>query len=118
MAKKNWVILVGSSKSGKKYNSIITNITAIDLNNREKFEMIVDNSMRNYSQWEHIIAHVAHGIYTGIKRTKRLDIRGNKVANADSNPVLVRLMTESEIDELKLALQPSPFNNNIFTFGA
>ncbi len=38
-----------------------------------------------------------------------------KVANADSKPELVRLLSDEQIMEFKMALQPSFFTSNLIT---
>lgn len=87
-------------KIGTRHNSYIWDITWVDLEDLQVYMTVVDESMRNFtrSHWDVIVTgSIPYGVYSGLRRTSKQDKDGLPVISADSHPLLIEPMTESEV---------------------
>jgi len=86
-------------KIGTRHNSYIYEVTFVDIVDLKIYTTIVDESMRNYtrSHWDTIVAENQLGLYTGLRRTARIDKDSLPVISADSVPQLLDSLTADEI---------------------
>jgi len=84
-------------KIGVRHNTWIYDLTWLDPDTLVIYMMIVDESFRNYSKWDTIIQNDMLGLYSGLRRTNRVDQDLNPVMSADSTPQLVEILKRSEI---------------------
>lgn len=82
-------------------------------------EMTVDSSYRNFSRqgWD-VVVHAANpwGVYTGLKRTRRVTRQKVPVITADSKPNIVYHCTD-HAEALRLAEMDIDSRNQHNTFG-
>ena len=84
-------------KRGRLNQTDIWDLTWLDLEEHQLRQMVVDSSYRNYARWQNIINTNLLGEYAGIRRSARLNSRGQAVMSADSHPQLVTPLTAGEI---------------------
>ena len=87
-------------KIGSRNQSFIYDVTFVDLVDLQVYMCVVDESYRNYirSGWHNIVlGSIPYGLYTGLRKTARLDRDGLPVISADSYPALIEPLTETEI---------------------
>lgn len=89
-----------TAKHGRMNQSMIFDITFVDLVDLQVYMCVVDESYRNYTRsgWHNIVAgSIPYGLYTGLRKTAKRDKDGLPVISADSHPALIDPMTESEV---------------------
>jgi hypothetical protein len=69
-----------------KHGGWVTEITFVDILDREELTTFVDPGNRNYKNWQHIINNPNHGFV--LKNLKRKGQPEDKLINADSKPVI------------------------------
>ena len=94
---KAYILSDITRKIGSRHNTWIYELTWVDPDDLRIYAMIVDESFRNYSKWQHIIDVEALGIYTGLKRKDGQDKDGLNIMNADSTPQLIEFLTPEDI---------------------
>jgi hypothetical protein len=99
-------------KRGRLNQSDIWDLTWLDLEERTLRQMVVDSSYRNYARWKNIIDTNLLGEYAGIRRSARLNHRGQAVMSADSHPQLVTPLTPGEICQIIEAVKSADDPND------
>ena len=101
---KNYILSDITPKIGSMNQSYIYDLTWVDPEDLTVYMMVVDESYRNYGRWSNIIKNNILGVYTGLKRTSKLDKNGQPVMSADSHPQLITALSETMImDVITLA---------------
>ena len=104
-------ILIGKTAEHSRLNDCpMWRITWYCVDDRTIWEMTVDETYRNWSQWRDFVTGNTWGIYTNIKRTAKTTRAGMQVATADRRPDLVEPLA-SQDDAHELVQQVNDFHS-------
>jgi hypothetical protein len=83
-------ILAGATPGFSKLNQCpMWRITWYCVDDNTIWEMTVDESYRNWDHWRPFVANPSWGVYSGLRRTKRVTREGVRVVSADTRPQLI-----------------------------
>ena len=105
-------ILIGKNSEHSIHNDCpMWRLTWYCIDDGSLWEMTVDETFRNWPHWRNFVTNKTWGIYTAIRRTKRLSRSNLRVASADSRPELVESLA-SQAQAHDLAQKVADYHSN------
>jgi len=96
-----YLLVLIERKYGHINESLIEEITWIDLEDLQQLTTTLDPTYRNYPNWHSILTSKnPEGVYTNLKLTGRLDKNDIPVISADSKPELLIEVKPADLEEL------------------
>ena len=102
---RRYLLVMMQRKQGQINQTLIEELTWLDLQDLQTLTTTLDPTYRNYSKWhEVLISPCPTGIYTNLKLTGRVDKHDTPVISADSTPELLLEVTPKEVEEVLVEL--------------
>lgn len=100
-----YLLVMIRRKKGYINDTIIEEITWLDLEDLGQMTTTLDPSYRNYKNWyEILLKDHPEGIYTNLKVSGRLDRHGTPILSADSKPELLLQLDTATVEETLVEL--------------
>ena len=94
------MLVMARRKKGHLNDTIITEITWLDLEDLGTLTTTLDPAYRNYKNWyDMLLKDNPEGIYTNLKLTGKVDKHGTPIISADSKPELLLELTPELVEE-------------------
>jgi hypothetical protein len=105
---KEYLLFEIREKHGKLNDSTIYTLGFLDIDTLDEYVCVVDTSYKNYkrSGWDKLLHTKApYGVYTNLKLSDTsVGKKGEKIIHGDSKPIQVEALTETQIEEIVVAL--------------